>query len=65
MTGGDGGTGPGEGWVGFQDGGWDPLCHWVMEKLDAAVGALSAAYTNGDLSAEAFSAAVAALSSGS
>ena len=34
-------------------------------KLDAAVAALTAAYSRGDLSAEAFAAAVAALSSGS
>ena len=33
-------------------------------KLDAAIGALTAAYSRGDLSAEAFAAAVAALSSG-
>jgi hypothetical protein len=34
-------------------------------KLDAAVAALTAAYSRGDLSADAFAAAVAALSSGS
>jgi len=54
---------PGEGGAVFQDGGWDRDAEGVMNKLDAAVGALTAAYSRGDLSAEAFAAAVAALSS--